>query len=224
MNTPCTQSEASWMSGTTLARRPPNRMAERGTPLGLFHPSLSNTGHCAAGAVNLELGWAAFSPLEGSKSLPFQSIVPSGAGWPMPSHQTSPSGVMAVLVKILFLSIECMAFLLLWYEVPGATPKKPASGLTAYNRPSAPYLIHAISSPTHSNFQPGNLGSNIARLVLPQAEGKAAATYFFSPCGFVTPRISMCSASQPSSRPMTLAIRKAKHFLPSNAFPPYPLP
>ncbi len=34
----------------------------------------------------------------------------------------------------------------------------------------------------------------------------------------------MCSASQPSSRAITEAIRRAKHFLPSRALPPYPDP
>ena len=34
----------------------------------------------------------------------------------------------------------------------------------------------------------------------------------------------MCSASQPWSRAMHDAIRSAKHFFPSSAFPPYPLP
>jgi hypothetical protein len=34
----------------------------------------------------------------------------------------------------------------------------------------------------------------------------------------------MCSASQPSSRAIAEAIRSAKHFLPSSAFPPYPDP
>jgi hypothetical protein len=32
--------------------------------------------------------------------------------------------------------------------------------------------------------------------------------------------MSMCSASQPSSRAMIEAIRSAKHFLPSSALPP----
>ena len=35
---------------------------------------------------------------------------------------------------------------------------------------------------------------------------------------------NMCSAIQPSSRAITLAILRAKHFLPSSEFPPYPLP
>ena len=62
------------------------------------------------------------------------------------------------------------------YDVPGATPKKPVSGLTAYSRPSAPMRIQAMSSPTVVTFQPGNVGCIMARLVLPQALGKAAAT------------------------------------------------
>ena len=43
-------------------------------------------------------------------------------------------------------------------------------------------------------------------------------------CGEVKPMISMCSASQPSSRAITEAIRRAKHFLFNKALPPYPLP
>lgn len=42
--------------------------------------------------------------------------------------------------------------------------------------PSLSNLIQAMSSPTHSTFQPGNAGLIMARLVLPQALGKAAAT------------------------------------------------
>ncbi len=48
----------------------------------------------------------------------------------------------------------------------------------------------------------------------------AAPTYFLTPCGFSTPSTSMCSASHPSSRPMTEAMRSARHFLPSSALPP----
>ena len=71
-----------------------------------------------------------------------------------------------------------------------------------------------------STFQPGMVGVSIARLVLPQAEGNAPATYFTLPPGLVSFRISMCSASQPSSRACTEAIRRAWHFLPSSALPP----
>jgi len=75
-----------------------------------------------------------------------------------------------------------------------------------------------------STFHPGRVGIIMAMLVLPQADGNAAATYRFSPPGGVMPRISMCSASQPLSRAMVEAIRRAKHFLPSRALPPYPEP
>lgn len=55
--------------------------------------------------------------------------------------------------------------------------------------PSSSNFIQAMSSPTHSTFQPGSVGQSIARLVFPHALGKAAAMYFFSPAGLVTPRI-----------------------------------
>ena len=138
----------------------------------------------------------------------------------MPSHQTSPSSVFAQLVKIEFSRTVAIAFGLVFSPVPGATPKKPASGLIAYRRPSSPNFIQAMSSPTVSTFQPSSVGISIARLVLPQADGKAPATCLTFPSGEVSLRISMCSASQPSSRAMTEAIRSAKHFLPSSALPP----
>ena len=53
------------------------------------------------------------------------------------------------------------------------------------------------------------------------ADASGGANYYgtaFS--GDVNFKISMCSASQPSSRAITEAIRKAKHFLPSRALPP----
>ncbi len=131
-------------------------------------------------------------------------------GFSSPSHQTSPSGVSATLVKTeLPLLIVFIALGLVCSLVPGATPKKPYSGLTAHRRPSSPMRIQAMSSPMASTFQPGMVGSSMARLVLPQALGKAAATYFVTPAGFVSLRMSMCSASQPSSRAMTEAMRRA---------------
>ena len=92
--------------------------------------------------------------------------------------------------------------------------------MTAYSWPSAPNFIQAMSSPIVSTFQSGSVGTIIARLVLPQALGNAAAMYLTSPCGEVSLRISMCSAIQPSSRAITDAIRSARHFLPSSALPP----
>ena len=104
--------------------------------------------------------------------------------------------------------------------VPGATPKKPASGLIAHRRPSSPGRSHAMSSPRVSTRQPGIVGRSIARLVLPHAEGKAAARWYFCPSGEMTRMSSMCSASHPSSRPMTDAMRRAKHFFARMALPP----
>jgi hypothetical protein len=100
----------------------------------------------------------------------------------MPSHQTSPSSVSATLVKMVFSAREAMALKLVLSLVPGATPKKPASGLIAYRRVvpflSTRGLIQAMSSPMVVIFQPLRLfgGTSIAKLVLPQADGKAAAT------------------------------------------------
>jgi hypothetical protein len=45
----------------------------------------------------------------------------------------------------------------------------------AWSRPSSPYFIQAMSSPTVSHVQPGSVGINMAMLVLPHAEGNAAA-------------------------------------------------
>ncbi len=101
----------------------------------------------------------------------------------MPSHQMPPSGtpfvvVKATLVKMVFARRVAMAFGLVFSLVPGATPKKPASGLIARNCPFSSGLIHAMSSPTVHTFQPPNPAGGIimAKFVLPQAEGNAAAT------------------------------------------------
>ena len=139
----------------------------------------------------------------------------------MPSHQMSPSSVIATLVKTELPRARVrIAFGLVCWSVPGATPNSPYSGLVAHSRPSSPNRIQAMSSPTVSTFQPGSVGSSMARLVLPQADGNAPAMYRTLPSGEVSFMISMCSASQPSSRAATLAMRSAKHFLPSSELPP----
>src|SRR5450759_785199 len=51
-----------------------------------------------------------------------------------------------------------IAFILVCTPVPGATPKKPYSGLIACSRPSSPKRIQQMSSPTVSAFQPGIVG------------------------------------------------------------------
>src|SRR5229473_4888412 len=136
-NTPCCQSNASVMSGTTDERRPPNRIAEIGTPAGSSH-SGAMAGSWPAGAVNRALGWAAGRPESGVQSWRRQSVRWAGGSGVIPSHHTSPSSVKAVLVKTQLPSRVRMALGLVLVLVPGATPKKPASGLMAYNRPSAP--------------------------------------------------------------------------------------
>ena len=71
-----------------------------------------------------------------------------------PSHHGWLSAVTATLVKMVSCEMDFSAFGLLLSLVPGATPKKPASGLIAYRRPSAPGRIQQMSSPTVHTFQP----------------------------------------------------------------------
>src|SRR4030088_2083077 len=152
-----------------------------GTPYGSSHAG-SMVGHCRAGAVKRELGCAAFAPVSlaiwGVLFFPRQSRHSAGGSSVMPSHHTPPSGVSATLVKIEFVDSAAMAFGFVLTEVPGATPKKPASGLMACKRPFASGLIQAISSPTVQTFQPSKPagGISMAKFVFPQALGKAAVT------------------------------------------------
>src|SRR6201993_3746997 len=198
-NTPWSQSKDSVTSGTAEARRPPNKIAEIGTPAGSSH-SGAMIGHWSAGVVNREFGCAAGSGEPGVQSRPFQSVRCAGGSEVRPSHHTSPSSVSATLVKMELPHMAATALALVFSPVPGATPKNPASGLMAYSRPSGPNRIQAMSSPTVSTVQPGMAGASMARLVLPQADGNAAAMYLVSPDGGVILTMSMCSASQPSSR------------------------
>src|SRR6516162_8279328 len=207
-NTPWSQPNDSITNGTVVARRPPNRIAEIGTPAGSSH-SGAMIGHWAAGVVNREFGCAAGSGESGVQSRPFQSIRCAGGSSVRPSHHTSPSSVSATLVKMLLAVNVATALALVVAPVPGATPKNPDSGLIAYSRPSAPNRIQAMSSPIVSTSHPGMAGASMARLVLPHADGKAAAMYFGSAPGGVSLRMSMCSASHPSSRAITEAIRSA---------------
>src|SRR5260370_36038557 len=169
------------MSGMVAARRPPKMMALIGTPSGSCHAA-SIVGHCAAGAVNRALGCAAFAPVSfaicGVHLLPCQSRHSAGGASVIPSHHTPPSGVSATLVKIVFLESAAIALGLVLTDVPGATPKKPVSGLIARKRPCSSGRIQAMSSPTVQIFQPSKpLGGIImAKLVFPHELGNAAAT------------------------------------------------
>src|SRR5438046_2482229 len=90
---------------------------------------------------------------------------------------TSPAAPAATLVKIVFLERAVIALGSVLTDVPGATPKNPASGFMARRRPSESGVIQAMSSPTVQIFQPFDLNSSggtiIAKLVLPHALGKA---------------------------------------------------
>src|SRR5438105_14648267 len=116
------------------ARRPPKMMACSGTPFGSSHAG-SIVGHCDAGAVKRALGCAAFVPASfaicGVHFLPCQSRHSAGGSSVMPSHHTPPSGVSATLVKMVLRESVAIAFGFVLADVPGATPKKPASGLIA---------------------------------------------------------------------------------------------
>src|SRR3954452_10581771 len=172
--TPCTQSRASVTSGMVVLRRPPNRIASIGTPRGSLY-SGARIGHWLIGVQNRLLGCADGVWESGVQSWPRQSVRCPGAV-PIPSHQMSPSSVRATLVKIELPAASVrIALGLVWWSVPGATPNRPYSGLVAHSRPSEPKRIQAMSSPTVSTFQPGSVGSSMARLVLPQADGKAPA-------------------------------------------------
>src|SRR5712672_3572163 len=113
-------------------------IALMGTPFG-FSQSGSMVGHCEAGAVKRAFGCAAFAPvcfaISGVHLFPCQSRHSAGGSSVIPSHQTPPSGVSATFVKIEFVASVAMAFGLVLTEVPGATPKNPASGLIACKRP-----------------------------------------------------------------------------------------
>src|SRR2546426_5640263 len=190
--TPWVQSNASNTSGITAERREPKTNPEIGTPCGSSQLGAID-GHCDASTVNRELGCAA-GPLVGCQGRPCQSTRPAGGSGVRPSHHGSADGVSATLVKIVFERTIATAFGLVFGLVFGATPKKPRSGLIARSWPRPSTCIQAMSSPSVHTRQPGSLESTMARLVLPEALGIAAAKYVICPSGSSTPMINMCSA------------------------------
>src|SRR5690348_6455528 len=132
-------------------------MALIGTPAGSSQAG-SMEGHCDAGDVKRAFGCAAVAPvalaISGVQRSPRQSMHSRGGSSVIPSHQTPPSGVSATLVKIVFWETVAMAFGFVFAEVPGATPKKPVSGLIARKQPFSSGRIHAMSSPTVQTFHP----------------------------------------------------------------------
>ena len=129
--TPCSQSNASRTSGTTVARRPPNRNASIGTPAGSSHSSaIDRALRGGDGEAGVRVGGGRVGLGRPVVAVPVDRVR-RAARSVIPSHQTSPSSVSAQLVKIAFSSIDAIAFGLVCSPVPGATPKKPASGLIA---------------------------------------------------------------------------------------------
>lgn len=61
---------------------------------------------------------------------------PAGSCWSMPSQYTPPSLVSATFVKSVFFKTVSIALGFVFAEVPGATPKKPFSGLMARRFPT----------------------------------------------------------------------------------------
>src|SRR2546429_9904177 len=67
MKVPCIQSRDSVTSGIVVARRPPKKIAEIGTPFGSSH-SGARIGHCAIGVQYREFGWEDSSAESGVQS------------------------------------------------------------------------------------------------------------------------------------------------------------
>ena len=127
-------------------------MAETGTPFG-FSNSLERQGQFAVGAVKRLFGCASLLPSAMYSGpftcAPFHSSALTGGFLSRLSHQTVLSSrLRATFVKIVPFFVEISAFGFDFMFVPGATPKKPFSGLIAYSLPSSPGRIHAMSSPT----------------------------------------------------------------------------
>src|ERR1044072_5778469 len=97
MKVPCCQSRDSVTSGIVLARRPPKKIAEIGTPCGSSH-SGARIGHWAIGVQYRECGCDDGSSESGVQSCFFHEVRCAG-GSPMPSHQMSPLSVSATLVN-----------------------------------------------------------------------------------------------------------------------------
>src|SRR5256885_2381880 len=97
MNVPCIQSLDSATSGIVVARRPPKKIADIGTPFGSSH-SGARIGHCAIGVQYREFGCEGGSSESRVQSRFFQEVRCAG-GAPMTSHQIFPSSVSATLVN-----------------------------------------------------------------------------------------------------------------------------
>src|SRR2546421_7309853 len=97
-------------------------MALMRTPPGSSEHS-SSAGLLLMGAVKRLLGCAALRPQSGVHFCPVQSMHSVGGSGVLPSHQMSPSGSSATLVKIVSCDIHAIAFGFDSRFVPGTTPK-----------------------------------------------------------------------------------------------------
>ncbi len=139
----------------------------------------------------------------------------------MPSHQTSPSAVSAVLVKIGVIVMRAHrvrvgldAGARRDAEEPGLRVDRvqPAVGAEAASRRCRRRSSRPSSRAASARASRGS-SCRTPTGTPPRRSG-------LSPAGGVSLRMSMCSASQPSSRAIVEAMRRAKHFLPRRAFPP----
>ena len=217
--TPCSQSNASCTSGTTVERRPPNSIASIGTPCGSSH-SGAIAGILAAGVVKRAFGCAAGSPHSGVQSLPCQSIRCAGR---LLRHPLPPD---VAVVGLRAVGED---------RVRADRRHRVRVGLLAGARRDAEEAglrVDRVQPAVVAELHPGDVVAD--RLDLPARDrgdqhrevGLAARArerrgdVLDVALGRGDLRISMCSASQPSSRAITEAIRSAKHFLPSSALPP----
>ena len=209
-----------------VARRPPKMMAEMGTPSGSSQ-SGSMVGHCAAGAVKRPLGCAALAPVSlaicGVQRLPRQSMQLGGrlVGHAFPpdvavggERDVGEDGVAGERGHGVGIGLGVGAggdAEEAGFGVDGAEPAVGVGldpGDVVADGPDLP-AFEACGRDQH-----GEVG-----LAAGAGEG-GGDVGLLARRGISTPRMSMCSAIQPSSRAMLEAMRRAKHFLPSSALPP----
>ena len=203
-------------------------MAEMGTPFGVFPVGIDG-GALAGGSGEAAVGMGGGRrslPIRGSSGCRASRCSSAGGLSVMPSHQTPPSGVRATLVKMVFLARVAMALGLVLARGAGGYAEEAGFGVdgaelaggvgldpgdVVADGPDLP-AVEAFGRDQH-----GEVG-----LAAGGGEGGGDVGLFVCLLvgGDSTPRMSMCSAIQPSSRAMLEAMRRAKHFLPSSALPP----
>jgi len=173
-----------------------------GTPCGSSHFG-SIDGHCDAGAVKRALGARPSPWTRGPVApLPIESRAWRSLGHA--SHHTSPSSVSATLVKMQFLVTAGHRVRVRVRAGAGRHAEEARLGVDGVQLPVLAGLdprdvVAARSRSSSLRSRPAAPASRSWSCRTPT--GTPAATYVFSPSGRSTPRMSMCSANQPSSRP-----------------------